>query len=81
MRFGGLNFLWLQSVQAHGRAIAWIGQAVARQATLISQLDVFWCAAIFALVMVPFALTLKSSGGKGGPETASGHKGRRETMM
>ncbi|MBV9555758.1 MAG: DHA2 family efflux MFS transporter permease subunit [Pseudolabrys sp.] len=60
------------AVQAHGRAMAWIGQAIARQAMLISYLDVFWMASIFAVMMVPVALTLKSSSGQPQPG-AAGH--------
>jgi DHA2 family multidrug resistance protein len=61
------------AAQAHGRAIAWIGQTVAQQAALISYLDVFWSAALFALLMAPVALTLKSSNSGGRSPSAVGH--------
>jgi DHA2 family multidrug resistance protein len=51
-------------MQAKGRALAFIGQALSQQAVLISYLDVFWSAAIFSLFMVPVALSLKSTRGK-----------------
>jgi len=47
-------------VQAHAHMIGWIGQAIATQATLLSYLDVFWGAAVFAALMVPVTLTLKN---------------------
>jgi DHA2 family multidrug resistance protein len=50
----------LALAQAKARAIAWIGQSVATQATLLSYIDVFWCAAIFSALMVPVALSIKS---------------------
>lgn len=53
---------------ANNRAIAWIGQTIAQQSLLLSYLDVFWAAAIFAFVMAPVALTLKSA--KARPEGA-----------
>jgi MFS transporter, DHA2 family, multidrug resistance protein len=46
-------------VQAKSRALAWIGQTISQQAALIAYLDVFWSAAIFALLMVPVAMLLK----------------------
>jgi hypothetical protein len=42
-----------------------------QQATLISYLDVFWSAAIFSLLMVPLALSLKNV--KPGSSTSAGH--------
>jgi DHA2 family multidrug resistance protein len=46
--------------QAKARALGWIGQTVGVQATLLSYLDVFWGAALFAALMVPVTLSLKN---------------------
>jgi DHA2 family multidrug resistance protein len=48
------------AAQAKARAIGWIGQTVAAQSTLLSYLDVFWGAAIFAALMVPVTMSLKN---------------------
>jgi DHA2 family multidrug resistance protein len=45
--------------QAKARAIAWIGQTVATQASLLSYIDVFWSAAVFAAILVPLTLSIK----------------------
>jgi DHA2 family multidrug resistance protein len=45
--------------QAKARAIAWIGQTVATQASLLSYIDVFWSAAVFAAILVPLTLWIK----------------------
>jgi DHA2 family multidrug resistance protein len=50
----------LAPIQAKARALAWIGKTVAAQSTLLSYLDVFWGAAIFAALMVPVTMTLKN---------------------
>jgi DHA2 family multidrug resistance protein len=47
-------------VAAQRQAIGWIGQTIAGQSVLLSYIDVFWSFAIFALLMVPLALTLKA---------------------
>jgi DHA2 family multidrug resistance protein len=47
-------------VKAQGQAVGWIGQTILGQATLLSYIDVFWAFSIFALIMVPLALTLRS---------------------
>ena len=47
-------------VQAKARALGWIGQTVAAQSTLLSYLDVFWGAAVFAALMVPVTMSLKT---------------------
>jgi DHA2 family multidrug resistance protein len=47
------------TVQAKAHALAWIGKSIGFQATLLSYLDVFWAAAIFAALMVPVTLLLK----------------------
>jgi DHA2 family multidrug resistance protein len=44
---------------AKARALGFIGRAVQTQATLISYIDVFWIAAIFALFMAPVALSIR----------------------
>ena len=46
--------------QAKAQALGWIGQTIGNQATLLSYLDVFWGAALFAALMVPVTLTLKT---------------------
>jgi MFS transporter, DHA2 family, multidrug resistance protein len=54
--------------QAKQHAIGWIGQTVQIQSTLLSYLDVFWGAAIFAALMVPVALSIKRvSAARGAP--------------
>jgi MFS transporter, DHA2 family, multidrug resistance protein len=46
-------------VHAQQQAVAWIGQSVAFQSTLLSYIDVYRCYALFALLMIPLVLTLK----------------------
>jgi DHA2 family multidrug resistance protein len=48
------------AVQAKAHALGWIGKTIGAQATLLSYLDVFWAAAIFAASMVPVTLSLKT---------------------
>jgi DHA2 family multidrug resistance protein len=48
------------AVQAKAHALGWIGKTIGAQATLLSYLDVFWAAAIFAALMVPVTLSLKT---------------------
>jgi DHA2 family multidrug resistance protein len=45
-------------VNAQHLAIAWVGQIVQSQASLLAYIDVFWACAIFAGLMVPLALLL-----------------------
>jgi DHA2 family multidrug resistance protein len=45
-------------VNAPRQAIAWVGQIVQNQASLLAYIDVFWACAIFAGLMVPLALLL-----------------------
>ena len=45
-------------VNAPRQAIAWVGQIVQNQASLLAYIDVFWACAIFASLMVPLALLL-----------------------
>jgi DHA2 family multidrug resistance protein len=58
-------------IQAKSRALGWIGQTILTQSTLLSYLDVFWGAAIFAALMVPVTLSLKKVDLSGG--TPAGH--------
>jgi DHA2 family multidrug resistance protein len=44
---------------AQRQAVGWIGQTISNQSMLLSYIDVFWGCALFALLMVPLALTLK----------------------
>jgi DHA2 family multidrug resistance protein len=46
------------ALQAQHLAIAWIGQTIDRQASLLAYIDVFWVAGAFAAVMVPLVLLL-----------------------
>jgi len=45
---------------AQQQAVAWIGTAIATQSTLLSYVDVYWLYGLFALLMVPLVLSLKS---------------------
>jgi DHA2 family multidrug resistance protein len=45
-------------VAAGRAALAWIGQAVQNQATLLAYGDAFWVAALFAALMVPLVLLM-----------------------
>jgi DHA2 family multidrug resistance protein len=47
--------LWNAKMQA----IAWLGQVVAQQSTLLAYMDVFWLSGVFALLMIPIALSLR----------------------
>jgi MFS transporter, DHA2 family, multidrug resistance protein len=44
------------AIQAKGLTLAWIGQTIAKQATLLAYIDVFWIAGIFAAILVPLIL-------------------------
>ncbi|HZD90264.1 MAG TPA: DHA2 family efflux MFS transporter permease subunit [Pseudolabrys sp.] len=44
------------AVQAKGLTMAWIGRTIARQASLLAYIDVFWIGGIFAVIMVPLIL-------------------------
>jgi DHA2 family multidrug resistance protein len=55
-------------LQAKQHALGWIGQTVTSQSMLLSYLDVFWSAAIFAALMIPVTLSLKAVDlSRGGP--------------
>jgi MFS transporter, DHA2 family, multidrug resistance protein len=47
-------------VDAQGQAVGWLGQLVQNQAAILAYVDVFWSFAVFAAVMIPLALMLKS---------------------
>jgi DHA2 family multidrug resistance protein len=46
------------AVNASGLAIAWIGQLIGTQSTLMGYIDIFWDSAIFTGLMVPLTLLL-----------------------
>jgi DHA2 family multidrug resistance protein len=46
--------------QAQQRAIAWIGQQLQAQTSLLSYVDAFWVLTLLALAAVPLALTLRN---------------------
>ena len=45
--------------QAHQQAIAWIGQQIQAQASLLGYVDAFWVLMLISLAAVPLALTLR----------------------
>ncbi len=45
---------------SQARAIGWLGQLVQSQASILAYMDVFWSFAIFATLMIPLALVLRS---------------------
>jgi DHA2 family multidrug resistance protein len=45
---------------AKAQAMAWVGQLVADQATLLAYIDVFWTSGIFALLVIPIALSMRT---------------------
>jgi MFS transporter, DHA2 family, multidrug resistance protein len=57
--------------QAEQQAIAWIGQQVQLQASLLSYIDAFWVLALIALAAVPLGLALREV--RLGGATAAGH--------
>jgi DHA2 family multidrug resistance protein len=46
-------------IQAKQQAIAWIGQQVQTQASLLGYVDAFWVLMLISLAAVPLALTLR----------------------
>jgi DHA2 family multidrug resistance protein len=46
--------------QAQGQAIAWIGQQVQAQASLLGFIDAFWVLMLISLAAVPLALSLRN---------------------
>jgi DHA2 family multidrug resistance protein len=57
--------------QAHRQAIAWIGQQVQAQASLLAYMDAFWVLMLIALVTVPLALAMRNI--KLGGHAPAGH--------
>lgn len=47
-------------LQAKQQAVGWIGQLIARQASLLAYVDVFRYCAIVTALFVPLALLLRS---------------------
>jgi DHA2 family multidrug resistance protein len=47
-------------IAARQQAVGWIGQTILNQSVLISYMDVFWGCSIFALLVVPLALTVRN---------------------
>jgi DHA2 family multidrug resistance protein len=46
-------------MSAKAQAVAWIARLAADQATLLAYIDVFWTSGIFALLIIPIALSLR----------------------
>ena len=46
--------------QAQSQAVAWIGQTVQAQASLLAYIDVYWVLMLVSLAAVPLALSLRS---------------------
>ena len=57
--------------QAKSQAIAWIGQQVQQQASLLAYVDVFWTLMLISLAAIPLALLLRKV--KLGGAVAMGH--------
>lgn len=47
-------------LSAKTQAIAWVGRLIAEQSTLLAYIDVFWASGVFALLMIPIALSMRS---------------------
>lgn len=58
------------ATDAQSRVLGLIGQMVAQQSSLLSYLDVFWGAAIFAGLMIPVTLIIKNVALNGKSESA-----------
>jgi DHA2 family multidrug resistance protein len=58
-------------VQAQQQAVAWIGQQVQAQASILGYMDAFWVLMLISLAAVPLALTLRKV--KLGGEVHMGH--------
>jgi DHA2 family multidrug resistance protein len=46
-------------LSAKAQAVGWIARLIADQSTLLAYIDVFWASGIFALLMIPVALSLR----------------------
>lgn len=57
--------------EAQGQALAWIGQSVDQQSSLLAYIDVFWVMTLLALVAIPLALLLRNV--KLGKSAPAGH--------
>jgi MFS transporter, DHA2 family, multidrug resistance protein len=57
--------------QAKGEAVAWIGQTVQAQASLLAYIDVYWVLMLVSLTAVPLALSLRNV--KRGAAPAAAH--------
>jgi MFS transporter, DHA2 family, multidrug resistance protein len=57
--------------QAKGQAVAWIGQTVQAQASLLAYIDVYWVLMLVSLTAVPLALSLRNV--KRGAAPAAAH--------
>ena len=57
-------------VQAQQQAIAWIGQTVQMQSSLLAYVDVYWALMLISLSAIPLALTLRKVKLGGGPAMA-----------
>jgi superoxide dismutase len=55
----GWVLLTTRRAMAQAQAIAWIARLTADQATLLAYIDVFWTSGIFALLIIPIALSLR----------------------
>jgi MFS transporter, DHA2 family, multidrug resistance protein len=47
-------------ITAQQQAVGWISQTILNQSVLISYMDAFWGCSIFALLVVPLALTVRN---------------------
>ncbi|CCE05563.1 putative Multidrug resistance protein, emrB-like [Bradyrhizobium sp. STM 3843] len=57
-------------LQAQQQAIAWIGQTVQAQASLLAYIDVYWTLMLISLAAIPLALALRKVKLGGGPAMA-----------
>ncbi|WP_315738860.1 DHA2 family efflux MFS transporter permease subunit [Bradyrhizobium sp. SZCCHNR1093] len=57
-------------VQAQQQALAWIGQTVQMQSSLLAYVDVYWALMLISLSAIPLALTLRKVKLGGGPAMA-----------
>ncbi len=60
------------ALEAKSQAIAWLGQTIDRQASLLAYVDVFRYCAVATALLVPLALLLRSSSGSKPPEGDAG---------
>ncbi len=60
------------ALEAKSQAIAWLGQTIDRQASLLAYVDVFRYCAVATALLVPLALLLRSASGSKPPEGDAG---------